>query len=97
MFNNDEKMVFCSVLVNGMTLIYLEDEGGRYWVEPCIVSVHEGNKLGLRPLQAFAESTKMESIDKQHILCTYVPEPGLDKSYREFLKGYLKNSRQPGN
>ena len=89
----EDKMVFCAVLVNGLTLVYLEDSDGKHWIEPCVATVHEGSKLGLRPLQAFAESTKMEPIGEQHILCTYVPEPGLEEAYRDFLKGYLKASR----
>jgi hypothetical protein len=97
MFNHDEDMAFCAVLASGMNLIYLEDQDGKHWIEPCVVTIHQGGKIGLRPLQAFAEPTKMEKIDKHHILCTYIPEPGIEESYRKFLKGYLKDSRDIGN
>lgn len=82
-------MAMCMVLTDGNTYIYLDN--GDTWIEPCSVEIHSNNKISFCPLQIFGESFVMEPIHERHIICKYVPEPGVENAYRDFLSGYFKD------
>ncbi len=90
----DNKMSMCSVLINGSTIIYLINDE-QSWIEPCVIEIHSRttlqSKVSFMPLQVFATSRIMPPIDKAHILTSYIPEPEIEQSYRNFLDGYHKD------
>ncbi len=96
----DNKMSMCSVLTNGSTIIYLINDE-QSWIEPCIIEIHARttlkSKVSFMPLQVFAAAHVMPPIDQTHILTSYVPEPEIEQSYREFLDGYHKDIAIPFN
>lgn len=94
-----EKICMCSVLTNGVTIIYIinDDES---WIEPCIIRVHgkpDPTRISFQPLQIFSITSVMPAINQMHILTSYSPEPEIESSYRSFLCNYLKDVEMPVN
>jgi len=61
--NLDSKMGKCAVLSNGQTIIYLDADDGKHWVEPCFIQSYKDSKVGFMPLQIFGESYLAEPVN----------------------------------
>jgi hypothetical protein len=94
-----ECMAMCAMLVNGQTVIYLE-EGGK-WVMPCMIIPDRAkdNRPAVRfyPVQIYGTSDLMEPIEEQHILTSYPPEPNIEEGYRRFLVEFTAEIKRKMN
>lgn len=91
-------MAQCVVLTNRETVIYLDIGDEKYWLEPCVIEISsEAGGIKFTPLQIFGASPWAEKLKDEHILCNYVPEEEIEKTYKSFISEYLDDLKEVSN
>lgn len=84
------RVCMCITMPNGDIVVFKADE--RYWYEPCWAipgQDKEGNPtVRFMPVQKYGMSKVVEPFLREHYLCIYPAEPGIEEHYDEFVRLY---------
>jgi hypothetical protein len=84
------RSTFCITLLDGSVVIFEADD--RFWYEPCW-AIHGEDKDGqptvrFMPVQKYGMSKAVKPFLREHYLCLYPAEPGIEEHYKSFVGKY---------
>ena len=99
MTDENIRTTFCITLLNGSIVIFEADD--QYWYEPCWV-IEANNERGhptvrFMPVQKYGMSKAVEPFLREHYLCMYPAETGIEDHYQSFICEYHKYLTQQFN
>ena len=88
--DTDFLICMCATMLDGKIIVFKTDEA--HWYEPCwaIEGINKDNVPTVRfmPVQKYGMSKKIEPFLREHYLCCYPAEPGIEEHYNEFVREY---------